>query len=235
MMARLSLCVIARNESRFLGDCLASVAPWVDEVVVVDTGSEDETVEIASSMGARVLHHPWNEDFAEARNVGLAAATGDWILTLDADERLGPGAGAMIRAAIEDPRIDAFFLLLHSAARLDATPEEVVSGAARMDAPIRVLRLFRNVDAPRFTRRVHEHLGEWLQARPGRAGVLDDVSRCPGIRWSLRGAASGHLAAYVLAPSVAVALLRLGRSLRARPRSGSESAPGHPTLFPGSS
>jgi len=96
---RLSLCMIVRDEERFLADCLASAAGHVDEIVVVDTGSTDRTVEIAQSFGARVFHVAWREHFAAARNASLAMATGDWALVLDADERLVDGAAA--RATIE--------------------------------------------------------------------------------------------------------------------------------------
>lgn len=60
----------------------------VDEIVIVDTGSMDGTLEIAREFGAKIVHHPWNDDFSEARNVSLANATGDWALWLDADEEV---------------------------------------------------------------------------------------------------------------------------------------------------
>jgi len=78
--------MIARDEAPALRRCLESVAPFVDEIVVVDTGSSDDTVATAESFGARVVVHRWEEDFAKARNSGLARATGDWILQLDCDE-----------------------------------------------------------------------------------------------------------------------------------------------------
>jgi tetratricopeptide (TPR) repeat protein len=96
---RLSLCLIARDEERFLDGCLASVHGAVDEIVVVDTGSKDATADIARSHGARVLHEAWRDDFSAARNTSLAAARGDFALVLDADERL---AGGDLRAAVAD-------------------------------------------------------------------------------------------------------------------------------------
>jgi tetratricopeptide (TPR) repeat protein len=83
-----SLCMIVRNEEEHLARCLASVASLVDEMVVVDTGSSDRTPLIAAVFGARVYTHRWTEDFAAARNAGLAHARGEWILVLDADEVL---------------------------------------------------------------------------------------------------------------------------------------------------
>ena len=87
----LSLCMIVRDEEEMLPGCLAPLRDVVDEIVVVDTGSTDATVEIAESFGARVVHFPWNGSFADARNVSIDAATGDWIMYLDADEHMEPG------------------------------------------------------------------------------------------------------------------------------------------------
>jgi len=87
-MAKLSLSMIVKNEARDLARCLESVKPVVSEIVVVDTGSTDETPQIAAGLGARVISTPWTNDFSAARNIGLDAATGDWLLLLDADEEL---------------------------------------------------------------------------------------------------------------------------------------------------
>jgi glycosyltransferase involved in cell wall biosynthesis len=87
---RLSFCMIVKNEERFLGQCLASVKGFADELVVIDTGSTDRTNEIAREHGAQVGHFKWCNDFAAARNASIAPATGDWILFLDADEELSP-------------------------------------------------------------------------------------------------------------------------------------------------
>jgi GT2 family glycosyltransferase len=83
-----TLCMIVRNEEHCLARCLASCLPVVDEVVVVDTGSDDRTRLIAELFGAYVVEQPWNGDFSAARNASLAAATADWLLVMDADEVL---------------------------------------------------------------------------------------------------------------------------------------------------
>src|SRR5207249_3515175 len=96
-----SLCMIVKNEEQFLVDCLASMRDAVDEIIIVDTGSTDATVELAEAAGAKVFHYPWQDDFAAARNESISHATGKWILWMDADERLAPGAAAVIRDAVK--------------------------------------------------------------------------------------------------------------------------------------
>lgn len=88
--AGISLCMIVRNEERFLEQCLRSVEGLVDEICIVDTGSTDATLDIAARFGARIEHRQWRDDFGWARNESLAMATRRWILQLDADEELLP-------------------------------------------------------------------------------------------------------------------------------------------------
>src|SRR3954452_14274341 len=108
---RLSLCMIVKDEEEMLPRCLAAAKPAVDEIIVVDTGSTDRTVEIAESFGARVLHHEWNGSFSDARNVSLEAATGDWVIYLDADEVLVEEDAAALRALTGHVWREAFSLV----------------------------------------------------------------------------------------------------------------------------
>ena len=85
---KLSVCLIVRNEEALLENCLKSVSQLADQLVVVDTGSTDKTLEIARSFNAEIYHFKWCDDFAAARNESIKYATGDWILWIDADERL---------------------------------------------------------------------------------------------------------------------------------------------------
>ena len=103
--ASLAAALIVRDEEHFLPDCLASLEAVVDEVVVVDTGSRDRSCEIAERAGARLLHHEWAADFAAARNVGLDACQSDWILYIDADERVVGGDGPAFRSQLEDDMV----------------------------------------------------------------------------------------------------------------------------------
>ncbi|GHU50611.1 hypothetical protein AGMMS49975_02000 [Clostridia bacterium] len=83
---RVSLCMIVKNEERCIERCISSVKPIVNEIIVVDTGSTDRTVEIAESLGAKVYYYEWDKNFANARNYAMKKAKGDWIIPLDADE-----------------------------------------------------------------------------------------------------------------------------------------------------
>jgi tetratricopeptide (TPR) repeat protein len=89
--------MIVRNEERNLAQCLEPVRSIVDEIVIVDTGSTDRTRELARSLGAEVFAFPWTDDFSAARNESLRHATGDYILWLDADDRLTPDDADKLR------------------------------------------------------------------------------------------------------------------------------------------
>jgi glycosyltransferase involved in cell wall biosynthesis len=98
---RLSLIVIARNEEAAIGRCLGSAA-FADEIVVVDNDSSDKTVEIARSFRAKVIKAPDWPGFGPQKNRALKAATGDWVLSLDADEWVGPALSAAIKRVMAD-------------------------------------------------------------------------------------------------------------------------------------
>ncbi len=102
MRMRVSLCMIARNEALTLAKCLTSIADLVDEIIVVDTGSDDDTCAVASQFGATVHEFAWVDDFAAARNESLRHATGDWVLWLDGDEHLDADNRVRLRALLDD-------------------------------------------------------------------------------------------------------------------------------------
>ena len=169
-MSALTLCMIVRDEEAFLADCLDSVAGLVDAIVVVDTGSTDATVAIAESKGARVVRHVWTDDFSAARNAGLAHVArtkGRFVLVLDADERLGPGAAEAIRAALARDDFDLGLLPLHDANALGAAHTDVISGKARRGEPVLLPRLMRFDTTLRYEGRVHEQVTSWSK-KPGR-------------------------------------------------------------------
>lgn len=102
-MPRLALVMIARNERRCIARCLRSARPWVDDMIVLDTGSSDDTVALALAEGAQVHHFTWVDDFAAARNAALALSTADWNLVLDADEHLSAGGEHLAALRAQTP------------------------------------------------------------------------------------------------------------------------------------
>ncbi len=147
----LSLCMIVRNEAENLAACLDSVAGFVDELVILDTGSTDRTVEIALGYGAKVSNFVWCDDFSMARNVALKEVTGDWVLVLDADERLTAEIKPTIAAAIQDPSHLAINLLRQEIGALQS-PYSLVS------------RLFRRHPAIEFRRPYHAMIDDSVEA-----------------------------------------------------------------------
>lgn len=102
---RLSVCMIVGNEEDALPGCLRSVHGIADELIVVDTGSKDDTISIAKDFGAKVYHFKWCDDFAAARNESLKHATGDWILQMDADEELLLSSIPHVRDCMSRPTV----------------------------------------------------------------------------------------------------------------------------------
>ena len=158
----LSLCMIVRDEEQMLARCLTAAAPAVDEIVIVDTGSTDDTVAIARSFGATVIELPWTGSFADARNASFAAATGDWLLYLDADEVLVAGDAPRLKALTGHTWREAISLVETSFIG------ELGDGSA---VTHNALRMFRNRPTYRFTGSIHEQIGPALPTyAPGRIG-----------------------------------------------------------------
>lgn len=109
-MASLGVCMIAKNEGSRLDACLGSIHGLVDEIILVDTGSTDNTIEIAKKYGAKVYEHPWENDFAKARNYSLDYSTTDWILILDADEVVNEKDLRKVRENLEKAEHDAYMI-----------------------------------------------------------------------------------------------------------------------------
>jgi glycosyltransferase involved in cell wall biosynthesis len=128
--------MIVRNEAGRLGRCLESVAGFADELVVVDTGSSDDTVAVAEGHGARVERIPWPGDFAPARNQALEWVRGSWVLVLDADEQLLEGAKEPLRALMAEPDILLINLLRQEVGALQS-PYSSVSRLFRRHPQIR--------------------------------------------------------------------------------------------------
>ena len=103
-----SLCMIVKNEESCLEKCLASMQDLVSEIIIVDTGSTDGTIEIAQKYHAVVETYKWQNDFSKARNYSLSLATQEWILVLDADEYLRESDRELFRKALEKKDVDSY-------------------------------------------------------------------------------------------------------------------------------
>jgi len=143
----LSLVLIAKNEASCLARCLESAKGIADELIVVDTGSTDDTPAIAQRCGARVLNFEWCDDFSAARNVGLEAARGRWILALDADEYLPEASVLALRELINGPADRAYHLLNKSS-----------SDGGKTGMVGKIVRLFPNRPEIRYEWPVHEQV-----------------------------------------------------------------------------
>jgi Flp pilus assembly protein TadD len=141
----ISLCLIVRNEQELLPRCLNSAQGVVDEIILVDTGSTDNTIKIAQTYGAQIYHHVWSDDFAAARNVSLAHASCEWILVLDADEVLTESFCSNIKSFLQDSGCIAYQCVIE-----DHYDSEVVLEPA--------FRLFRNLAGIHYRRPYHEYL-----------------------------------------------------------------------------
>lgn len=157
--ADISIVMIVKNEERVIEDCIRSIKPFATQIVVVDTGSTDRTVEILERLGVEVHHFPWTKSFSEARNESLKYATGKWVLWIDADDTLTWECGeALVEEARTAPKDVAGFVV----------PVRFVEngpGATQVDH----FKLFRNGLGIRFEFRIHE---QNLSSLPKDAGSL---------------------------------------------------------------
>ena len=107
-MPRLSAIIITRNEEGQIHECLESIR-WVDEIIVVDSGSTDRTVELAQEHATRLIETTW-QGYAKTKALALAETTADWVLWIDADERVTPELGAEIRQVIEGTGVAGYYM-----------------------------------------------------------------------------------------------------------------------------
>ena len=176
----ISLCMIVKNEEEYLPQCLESVKSMVDEMVIVDTGSTDRTVEIAESFGAKILHHPWNNDFAEARNVSLRHAACAWILVLDADEMIEERDLAGLRNVCGSGKFKAYSIVTRNYNN-DSKGATWVPNDGQCEkskeftgwSPSRKVRLFRNNSAIRFSGMIHELVEPSIRKKGWKIGICD--------------------------------------------------------------
>ena len=139
-------CFVTRNHAGSLGRAIRSVAGLADEILVVDTGSSDPTLAVATESSARVVPFAWADDFGAACNAALDAATGDWILWLNPDEEVEPAGLPLLTAAVVDPGLFAWRVRVRQETHADR-PGQGTTGWE--------FRLFRRDPAVRYRGRLH--------------------------------------------------------------------------------
>jgi len=162
----ISLCMIVKDEESFIANCLQSVQEIVDEIIIVDTGSTDKTVEIAYTYGAKVYHLPWDNNFSDARNFSLEKATGEWILILDADEELNPEDKSKLKKLTTIKDIDAYYVMVYNYLGKKKATTKLI------DARI---SLFRNNQKYRYQGVIHEEIEQNIISNNGRIKFSDAI------------------------------------------------------------
>lgn len=170
----ISLCMIVKNEGKNIAECLNSVREIADEIIIVDTGSTDNTKDIAKKFNAKVIDFKWVDDFSAARNESISHAAKDWILVIDADEILDKEGLKAIKELISDKESDAFLFL-----QKNYTDESSIAGF--VSEPHKknsktyagwygsfIARLFRNRKGYKFEGAVHELVEPSIEEKKGK-------------------------------------------------------------------
>lgn len=145
---KISLCMIVKNEEKYIKMCLENAMKLADEAVIVDTGSTDKTKEIINEVDGniKVIDYKWEDDFSKARNISIENATGEWILMLDADEKLLCNAEE-VRKILEKGAFDGYRMPLYNIMNINTVAYSAV-----------YLKIFKNEKKYRYTGRIHEQL-----------------------------------------------------------------------------
>ncbi|WP_298868601.1 glycosyltransferase [uncultured Gimesia sp.] len=162
----LSLCMIVRDNEDTIGPCLESIRPWVDEIIIVDTGSIDRTPEICREYGARMFEFPWCDDFSAARNESIKHATGKWIFWMDSDDTITEECGRKLKELAAQSHPDhtlGYIMQVHCPG-----PEGDVSMTA-----VDHVKLFRNLPELQFEHRIHEQIIPAIRRRGGEVSWTD--------------------------------------------------------------
>jgi glycosyltransferase involved in cell wall biosynthesis len=185
-MTLISLAMIVKNEEATLAHCLESVKPLADEIIIVDTGSTDKTIDIAKSFGARIHHFKWCDNFAAARNESLKYCKGDWALIMDADEAIDPLDYEKIKNACIRPWADIYSLicrhytfkpnLIVEDSRVVPNKSKYAEGKGMpFYGESRITRLARRMDGLSFNGSIHEKFGESVLSQGKTIAELDAV------------------------------------------------------------
>lgn len=150
---RLSLCMIVRDNEDIIEECLTSIRPWVDEMIIVDTGSKDATPAIAERLGAKVSSFEWIDDFSAARNASFDRASGEWIFWMDSDDVIDESSGRKLRQLADgehDDNVLGYVMQVHCPGEAGAEGGDVTV--------VDHVKLIRNRPDLRFEGRIHEQI-----------------------------------------------------------------------------
>lgn len=146
----ISLCMIVKNEEACISDCLNSISPYVDEMIVVDTGSNDKTKELASQCGATVYDFEWTDSFADARNYSISKANGKWVFWMDADDVINHECGTKLRNLVRKHTLNKVAFQVQ--VRIPAADKQY------NDTVVDHIKLFPNIQSLKFEHRIHEQI-----------------------------------------------------------------------------
>ena len=165
---RLSLCMIVRDSAKTLPACLESIRPWVDEMILVDTGSKDDTLDVIRRFGARPYHFPWVDSFSAGRNESLRHARGKWLFWMDSDDTITPECGRKLRELAYsevDPSILGFVVQVHCPGGGEGGDLDVTA--------VDHVKLIRNQPSLRFEGRIHEQILPAIRRERGEVAWTD--------------------------------------------------------------
>ncbi len=165
---RLSLCMIVRDSAKTLPACLESIRPWVDEMVIVDTGSKDDTIDVIKRFGGRLFHFPWCDDFSAARNVSLKHAKGEWLFWMDSDDTITPECARKLRELAygeTDRSILGYVVQVHCPGGGEGGDLDVTA--------VDHVKLIRNRPSLRFEGRIHEQILPAIRREGGEVAWTD--------------------------------------------------------------
>jgi glycosyltransferase involved in cell wall biosynthesis len=173
--------MIVKDEKDWLEGCVDGVKPIVDEIIIVDTGSSDGTSRIAERLGAKVFHYKWDGNFSNARNFAISKASGDWILSLDADERIAGQDLPKVRALAGNRHFDGISFLIRDYTNNEFLENFValqpgdkygsLASGFRGYKQGRLVRMFRK--GALFEREIHEVVEHSIRRRGGKVLETD--------------------------------------------------------------
>ena len=166
----LSICMIFKDEEQFLPEFLEYSLPFADQMILVDTGSKDQSIAICKGRGIQPEFYPWTGDFSAAKNFALSKATGDWIIFLDADERLIGEDFSRLRNQLPFLDQDGYFIKV-----ISTRTREWNSSSRKLQSVQNHLRLFRNHRGYQYCYRIHESIIESIEKNNGQTADLEQV------------------------------------------------------------